>query len=185
MRIYSIYKYLFLMMLSLAFALPVGAQTESAPQPAPQLDFRNGTVFEVNPYTGAMGGSGLFGMRLGMNYGVIKLELGLAQIIGESADMYPVTANVAFNLSTKGKWLPYGTVGGGLLMTVPTESIGANTVSSMAVNVGGGTRLFIARNLGISFEARQYLTQLRNEIAAENELLLFREFNVGFTFLFR
>ncbi|MEZ4745855.1 MAG: hypothetical protein R3C41_07275 [Calditrichia bacterium] len=69
MRIYSIYKYLFLMTLSLTFPVTVGAQTESAPQPATQLDFRNGTVFEVNPYTGAMGGSGLFGMRLGMNYG--------------------------------------------------------------------------------------------------------------------
>ncbi|MEZ4762026.1 MAG: hypothetical protein R3C26_02090 [Calditrichia bacterium] len=97
--------------------------------------------------------------------------------------MYPVTANVAFNLSTNGKWLPYGTIGGGLLMTVPTEAIGAEHGFVDGGECYGGTRLFIARNLGISFEAR-HLT-LRNDIAAENELLLFREFNLGFTFLFR
>ena len=149
------------------------------------IDLTQGVAFEIAPHTGAMGGSGLFGIKAAMNYSSINLEASVEQVIGKSANLYPVSLNFLLNLSTKGRLLPYGTVGGGLYITSPTNSIGSETVSSMGLNFGGGARLYMTQSFGFRLEVKQHITSIVNKLDSRDELLIFQEFSVGVTFMFR
>jgi len=132
-----------------------------------------------------MGTSGVFGLRLGMNYGSLGLELAGEQVIGKTANLYPVSFNVLLNLSTQGRLIPYGVVGAGLWLTVPTNALGAETVSSLGLNFGGGARYYITRSFGVRLEAKQYMTTINNERETQSELLFYQELSLGVSFLFR
>ncbi|MFN0159344.1 MAG: outer membrane beta-barrel protein [Bacteroidota bacterium] len=166
-------------------------QTSDSPVEMPRevstslVNLNNGVLFEVSPHTGLMGGSGTFGLRLGMNYSSFHLELAGEQVIGKTANLYPISVNAILNLSTRSNLIPYGAVGVGLLLTVPTTSIGDETVSSIGFNFGGGARYYLTRNFGIRAEAKQYVTNVKNQRDQNDELLFFQEFTVGVAFMFR
>lgn len=149
------------------------------------VDLKQGASFEIAPHTGMMGGSGVFGLRLAMNYGAVNLEVSGEQVIGETANMYPIAVNFGLNLATRGRLLPYGTVGGGLFLTVPTNALGSETVSTMGINFGGGARFYVTPTFGFRLEARQYVTSVTNELESRDELLIFQEVSLGVTFMFR
>jgi hypothetical protein len=178
----------FILILLLAVPL-LAQQPQSGKPPAAEkpvlIDLKEGVAFEIAPHTGAMGGSGVFGLRMAMNYSSVNLEVSAEQVIGKTANMYPISVNFALNLSTKGRLLPYGTVGGGLFLTVPTSSIGSETVSTMGLNFGGGARLYLTRSFGFRVEARQYITSITNELESRDELLIFQEISLGVTFMLR
>lgn len=175
-----------LAMLVPALLLGQAADSQTAsPQGKPLVDLRRGAAFELYPHTGAMGGSGVFGLRASMNYRNLNLEFSGAQVIGESANLYPLMLNLLVNLTTHGRVLPYGVVGGGLFLTVPTNAIGSETVSTLGGNFGGGARFFLTDRFGIRFEARQYLTNINHERDSREELIIFQEFSLGVTFLFQ
>lgn len=181
------WKQRFTLILLAVLALSAGgfAQGGKTKTPPPAIDLRSGVSFEISPHTGAMGGSGMFGMRLSMNYSALNMEVAAAQAIGESANLYPITLNFLLNLSTTGRLLPYGLVGGGLFMTVPTNAIGTGTVSTMGVNFGGGARFYLNNTFGFRLEAKQYLTNVSNELESRDELFIFQEISLGVTFMFR
>ncbi len=151
----------------------------------PTINLNNGVLFEVSPHTGLMGGSGTFGLRLGMNYSSFHLELAGEQVIGKTANMYPVSVNAILNLSTRSNLIPYGVVGVGLLLTVPTTSIGDETVTSIGFNFGGGARYYLTRNFGLRAEAKQFVTNIESQRDQSSELLFFQEFSLGVAFMFR
>jgi opacity protein-like surface antigen len=166
------------------------AQTpETRPAPAqtrpPLVDFGEGVTFEISPHTGLMGSSGTFGLKMLMNYSALSLELAGEQVIGKTANLYPISLNIILNLSTRGRLLPYGAVGAGLFLTVPTNALGAETVSTLGINFGGGARYFITRNFGVRLEGKQYITTVSNGRDLKDELLFFQEVSLGVTFLFR
>lgn len=132
-----------------------------------------------------MGGSGTFGLRLGVNYSSLQIELAGEQVIGRTANMYPVSINAVLNLATRGRLIPYGAVGAGLLLTVPTATIGDRTVSTLGVNFGGGARYFLTRSFGIRAEVKQYMTSVEHSIESGSKLLIFQELTLGAVFLFR
>jgi hypothetical protein len=76
-------------------------------------------------------------------------------------------------------------VGGGLFLTVPTNSLGDETVSTLGVNFGGGARYYITRTFGVRVEVKQYVTSVRSERDLNTELLFFQEVSVGVTFMLR
>lgn len=169
--------------------MPISAQESQqvqneGPVPTNLVDLKEGVSFEIAPHTGAMGGSGLFGLRLSMNYSSVNLEVSGEQVIGETANLYPFSVNFTLNLSTQGRLLPYGTVGGGLFLTVPTNSLGSETISTMGLNFGGGARFYVTPSFGFRVEARQYITSVTNELDSRDELLIFQEISLGVTFMF-
>jgi len=147
------------------------------------IDLNEGVSFEIAPHTGLMGSSGTFGLKLSMNYSAFTLELAGEQVIGRTANLYPISVNALLNLSTRGQLIPYGTVGGGLLLTVPTNTIGDQTVSTLGVNFGGGARYYITKTFGFRVEGKQYVTSVSNDRESKNELLFFQEISVGVTFM--
>jgi hypothetical protein len=151
----------------------------------PLVDFTEGVQFEITPHTGMMGGSGIFGLRLGANYGVLQIELAGEQVIGRTANMYPVTASAMLNLTTRGRLIPYGTVGVGLLLTVPTNTIGDRSVSTLGVSFGGGARYFVTPSFGFRAEVKQYMTSVSHSTEPGNKLLFFQELTMGVAFLIR
>lgn len=179
----------FAAIVSLTLALrSAHAQAEqSAPPPTSRnlIDLNEGVTFEISPHTGMMGGSGTFGLSLSMNYSSFNLELAGEQVIGKTANLYPLSVNALLNLTTRGRLIPYGVVGGGLLITVPTNSIGDETVSTLGVNFGGGGRYYITKSFGVRLEVKQYVTSVRSERESNTELLFFQEFSVGVTFMLR
>jgi len=174
---------------SLAFVSPLRAQNPS-PAPAtqtprtPLIDLNESVAFEVCPHTGMMGSSGTFGLKLMMTYSSFSLELAGEQVIGRTANLYPVSINAVLNLATHGRLIPYGAVGAGLWLTVPVNALGAETVSTLGMNFGGGARFFITRAFGIRLEAKQYFTTISDSRGLKNDLLFFQEVSVGATFLF-
>jgi len=149
------------------------------------VNLNQGVAFEIAPHTGLMGKSGVFGLRLAMNYSSFNLEISGAQAIGKLANLYPLSLNAILNLSTRSRLIPYGTAGVGLLLTVPTATIGDETVSSIALNFGAGARYYFTKSFGIRAEAKQYITNIKSNRDLKNELILFQEITLGVTFLVR
>ena len=181
------YHSLSLLILLTLPALPLCAQ-EADPVIAPEqpmVDLTRGVSFEVSPHTGFMGGSGTFGLRLGMNYGAFTLELAGEQVIGKTADLYPLSVNAVLNLATSGRLIPYGTVGAGLMLTVPSNTIGDETVSTIGVSFGGGARFFLTEVFGFRLEGKQHITSVKADRDQQEELLFFQELSIGVTFLFQ
>lgn len=181
--------------IALAAALSAGitglrAQATDIKPPAkvaqpPLVDFGEGVTFEISPHTGLMGSSGTFGLKMLMNYSSLSLEIAGEQVIGRTANLYPISLNAILNLSTRGRLLPYGSVGAGLFLTVPTNALGAETVSTLGINFGGGARYYITRSFGIRLEGKQYITSVSSDRDLKDELLFFQEVSLGVTFLFR
>ena len=159
--------------------------TDAPVQRAPLIDLNKGVSFEISPHTGFMGRSGTFGLRLSMNYSSFNLELAGEQVIGKTANLYPISVNAILNLATKGRLIPYGAVGGGLFMTVPVNTIGDETVSTLGINFGGGARYYLTKHFGFRVEAKQYITSVSSERELKDELLFFQEISLGVTFMFR
>jgi hypothetical protein len=76
-------------------------------------------------------------------------------------------------------------VGTGLLLTVPTNTLGDETVSTIGINFGGGVRYYITRSFGFRAEVKQFITSVANTRDLKDELLVFQEVTVGVTFMFR
>ena len=149
------------------------------------IDLNDGVSFEISPHTGLMGSSGTFGLRVSMNYSSLNLELAGEQVIGKTANLYPISVNVLLNLATRGRLIPYGAVGAGLWLTVPTNTIGDKTVTTLGLNFGGGARYYISRSFGFRVEAKQYLTSVSSDRDLKDELLFFQEISIGVTFMFQ
>jgi hypothetical protein len=148
------------------------------------IDFSKGVTFEVAPRTGFMGSSGLFGLNMAVNYSAVSFELGASQVIGSTSNMYPISLSVLINLATKGKFMPFGSVGPVLFITVPTNTIGDKTVTTAGLNFGGGVRYYITNSFGIRIEARQYFTTIESNRDASEEILIFQEISIGASLLF-
>jgi hypothetical protein len=167
------------------------ARAQGMPSPKPArtvpalVDLTRGVSFEVAPHTGMMGSSGLFGLKLAMIYGTLTLEMAGEQVIGKTANLFPISLNLVLNLATRGRLIPYGAVGAGLWLTVPTTALGAETVSTLGINFGGGARYFFTRAFGVRLEAKQYITTVRSERELQEELLFFQEVCLGVTVLFQ
>jgi hypothetical protein len=176
-------KTLFLSLLcgSLATA-QVPEQRPPATRP-PIVDLGESVTFEISPHTGLMGSSGIFGLKLMMSYSSLSLELAGEQVIGKTANLYPISLDLVLNLATRGRLIPYGAVGAGLWLTTPTNALGAETVSTLGINFGGGARYFITRAFGVRLEAKQYVTSVSDNRGAKDELLFFQEVSLGVTFL--
>ncbi|RMF61137.1 MAG: hypothetical protein D6748_02345, partial [Calditrichaeota bacterium] len=144
----------------------------------PLINLSQGVNFEISPHTGAMGGSAIMGLRLSMNYSTLNMEASVEQVFGNTANLYPFFFNLTMNLSTLGRLFPYGTVGIGLLVTVPTDAVGSETVSNMGVNFGGGMRLYFTPTVGIRLEGKQYVTNVTNALDSRDELVIFQEFSL-------
>jgi hypothetical protein len=149
------------------------------------IDLTEGVSFEASPHTGLMGGSGTFGLRLSMNYSSLNLELAGEQVIGRTANLYPVSVNAVLNLATRGTLIPYGVVGTGLFLTVPTNTLGDETVSTIGINFGGGARYYISRSFGFRAEVKQFITTVTGTRDSKDEILVFQEISLGVTFMFR
>jgi hypothetical protein len=172
-----------------AAAPPLRSQDTPVKPPAgaphgPLIDLNESVSFEVCPHTGMMGSSGTFGLKLLMTYSSFSLELAGEQVIGRTANLYPISINAVLNLATRGRLIPYGAVGAGLWMTVPVNALGAETVSTLGINFGGGARFFITRSFGVRLEAKQYFTSISDSRGLKNNLLFFQEVSIGATFLF-
>lgn len=142
-------------------------------------------LFELAPHTGIMSGSGLFGLKLAMNYGTVGLELSGEQVIGKYANTYPVFVGAVINFTTESRFIPYATAGVGVLTTVPTTTIGDETVSSMGFNAGAGARYYFTRTFGLRAEIKQVMTNVKNRREQKNEFLSFQQLSVGVSILVR
>jgi opacity protein-like surface antigen len=170
----------------LTIASTTNAQEQQAPTATTSksiIDLNQGVSFEVSPHTLLMGSSGGLGLRLSMNYSSFNLELSGEQVIGKFANLYPISVNALLNLATRNQLIPYGMAGVGLLVAKPTNSIGDETVTSLAVNFGGGARYYVSKTFGIRLEVKQYVASIKNDRELKNDLLFFQEFSVGATFM--
>ncbi len=136
------------------------------------------------PTAGFMGGSALIGLRASMNYHPVNLELSFDQVMGHSATLYPITLNAVLDLSGAARTVPYGIVGGGLFLTVPNNSVGDQTISSVGLAFGGGIRYYITPGIGIRFETKQLFTRINNRADKRQELLIFQSTSLGVVFAF-
>jgi opacity protein-like surface antigen len=172
-------------LLFLFIVLTQSALGQSKKNGTGQVDLSEGVVFEITPHTGFMGSSGVFGIKLGMNYDVIAFEFAAEQVIGQTSNLYPISINMILNLTTKGRLIPYGIVGPALFLTVPTNTIGDETLTTVGLNFGGGLRYFFTSSFGVRLEAKQYFTTVENKRDNREELLIFQEISIGVTFLFK
>lgn len=171
-------------MVTLMFHGNALAQSDSSVVPG-GMGLGKSAVFELSPHTGIMSGSGLFGLKLAMNYGTLSLELSGEQVIGKYANTYPVFVGAIVNFATEARFIPYIMGGVGLLTTVPTTTIGDETVSSMGFNAGAGMRFYFTQTFGLRADFKQVMTNVKNKRQQKNELLSFQQVSLGVSILVR
>ena len=101
-----------------------------------------------------------------------------------SHQIYTSMINLAYDLSLDSRAIPYGIVGGGLFLTVPLNTVGDETISSVGLEFGGGLKYFITNSIGIRFETKQLFTRVRNKADDRQELLIFQSTSLGVVFAF-
>lgn len=182
--------------LGLALLLPPGADASDVWGPPPgtgaaSVESDAGSVpagagWEISPTLGFMGGSALLGLKASMAYRPVTLELVGEQVMGRAATLYPITLNAVLDMARPARVVPFAVVGGGLFLTVPSNSVGDDPVSSMGLNFGGGLRFYVNRFLGIRFETKQLFTRVENrfETQKREELLIFQSTSLGVIFAF-
>ncbi len=169
-----------ILFISIVSGLTALAQAQASDAPAAAST----PLFEFSPTAGIMGGSTMLGVRAAMNYHPVTLELASEAVMGNTATLYPLTLNAVLDLSGAAKVVPYGIVGGGLFLTVPLNSVGEQTISSLGLNFGGGLRYYITQKLGIRFETKQLFTRVGNRINSREDLLIFQSSSLGVIFSF-
>lgn len=169
--------------LCMALAMSTAAATSLNASPATAMN-RQSMPFEISPTVGFMGGSALLGVRASMNYFPASFELAAEQVMGRTATLYPITFNAKLDLANTTRTVPYGIIGGGLFLTVPLNSIGAQTVSSVGLAFGGGVRYYLTSKIGIRFETKQLFTRIDNKQGQRKELLIFQSSSLGVIFAF-
>lgn len=165
-------------------ASPTAVTPASTYDGATGQEVNHNSLFEFSPGAGIMGGSMLFGLRISMNYHPVTLELATDQVMGRTATLYPITLNAVLDLAESKKTVPYGIVGGGLFLTVPTNSVGDQTISSVGLNFGGGIRYYFTPRMGLRFETKQLFTRIQNRADNRQELLIFQSSSLGVIFAF-
>ena len=171
---------------STSAAIPTGATDPSNLAPAasatdvPKIKHM---PFEFSPNVGFMGGSPLIGLRASMGFPV-SCEFAVDQVIGRTATLYPITLNAKLDLANSARTVPYGIVGGGLFLTVPLNSVGDKTISSVGLCFGGGLRYYLNSRIGIRFETKQLFTRIDNQQDHRKELLIFQSTSLGVLFAF-
>jgi hypothetical protein len=147
---------------------------------------QRGAGWEISPTLGIMGGSALLGLRASMLYRPVTLEAVVEQVMGRAATLYPITVNAILDLAAPARAVPFAIIGGGLFLTVPSNSVGDEPVSAMGANFGGGLRYDLNRQLGIRFETKQLFTPVQNRLdtQARDELLIFQSTSLGVIFAF-
>ncbi len=158
-------------------------QNASAPT-VTEVSGGTSSPFEISPTVGFMGASALLGARASMNYFPVSLELAGEQVLGRTATLYPITFNAILDLANSTRTVPYGIVGGGLFLTVPLNSVGDQTISSVGLCFGGGFKYFINSKIGIRFETKQMFTRIKNQHDDHQELLIFQSSSLGVVFAF-
>ena len=143
-----------------------------------------GAGFEISPTAGMMGGSALLGLRASMMYRPVTLELCAEQVMGRAATLYPFTMNAILDLAKVSRAVPFAIIGGGLFLTVPANTVGDETVSSIGLNFGGGLRFYLSPQLGIRFETKQLFSRVDNHLDQREELLIFQSSSLGVIFAF-
>ncbi|MEO6095604.1 MAG: hypothetical protein ABIW76_07960 [Fibrobacteria bacterium] len=170
-------------------AVPIGANaptaaTSSTPAGSvTEVQERHSRLFEISPNVGFMGGSAFIGARASMGTPV-SCEFAIDQVIGRTATLYPITVNAKLDLTNRGKTIPYGIVGGGLFLTVPLNSVGDRTISSVGLCFGGGIKYYLNSKIGIRFETKQLFTRIDNQRDHRKELLIFQSTGLGVIFAF-
>jgi hypothetical protein len=146
----------------------------------------SGAGWEISPSLGLMGGSVLLGLKASMAYRPVTLEAAVDQVMGRTATLFPFTVNAVLDMSAPARVVPFAIVGGGLFLTVPTNSVGNETISTMGLNFGGGLRFYLNRKLGFRFETKQLFTRVENslETVKREELLIFQSSSLGVIFAF-
>jgi hypothetical protein len=167
-------------LLTLVF-LPWQTWAEPLPKPDPMVE-SNKTLayqYEFSPSAGLMGSSALIGLRVSMNTHPVTLELATDQVMGRTATLFPITVNAVLNLADLKKTVPYALIGGGLFLTVPINSVGDQTISSIGINFGGGLRYYISSRIGLRLETKQLFTRIENRRDHRQELLIFQSTSLG------
>jgi hypothetical protein len=161
----------------LSAATPKAAQEES---PVP-----NQTV-EISPAGGFAGASPAFGLRAMMGYQTLALEISGDQNVCNVAALFPITINAVIDLAQTKRAVPYGVVGGGLFLTVPSNAVGSKTISTLGLCYGGGLRYYLTRLFGLRFEYKLFLTEYEakgeNAESTRRELLSFQYTSLGVIF---
>ena len=79
-------------------------------------------------------------------------------------------------------------VGGGLFLTVPANTVGQETGSTVGAEFGGGLRFYLTRRMGLRFETKQIFTRVDTRVEgqsdARQELLIFQSTSLGVLFAF-
>ena len=135
---------------------------------------------------GFAGASPAFGVRALMGYQNLALELSGDQLVGNIAVLFPITVNAVIDLAQTRRAVPYGVIGGGLFLTVPSNAVGSKSISTLGICYGGGLRYYITRLFGLRFESKLFLTEFEakgeGSESTRQELLSFQSTSLGVIF---
>src|SRR5271157_3450687 len=104
-RISSLFALVSALLTAASVTLHAQDTSVKAPSDVARASFVNlndAVSFEVSPHTGMMGSSGTFGLKLMTTYSSFSLELAAEQVIGKTANLYPISVNAVLNLATHG-----------------------------------------------------------------------------------
>lgn len=108
-----------------------------------------------SPTWGRLGSETLFAARVAYNPSPwLGYEASLAHNPGESVHAVLHTVSAIVRRPLPGRLQPYGTVGYGMIVVYPGNSLNADPVTKNAISYGGGLELYIRDDLALRGEIR-------------------------------
>lgn len=111
--------------------------------------------FAFSPAFGRLGGEKLYVMRAAYSPNrYLAWEAGIGHNPGESvhALLHTLSAMVRYPLPWRVQ--PYGTLGYGMILVFPGESLNADPVTENVLTAGGGVELYVRNDLAVRLDAR-------------------------------
>lgn len=138
-----------------------------------------GGFFEMTPVMGLAGSSPLFGIRGAMVYPIMELQMSLDLISGQYTNLYPLSIVGVLPLGGNKRVIPFGSLGGGMSITIPQTTLGGQNITEGHVIMGGGLKYYLNNFFGFRFEVGQILTRVTNQKTGRELLLFYQQITLG------
>jgi hypothetical protein len=111
--------------------------------------------FAFSPAFGRLGGERLFALRAAYSPNrYLAWEANVGHNPGESVHAMLHTLSAVVRYPLPGRIQPYGSLGYGMILVFPGESLNADPVTENVLAAGGGVELYVRNDLAVRVDAR-------------------------------
>jgi Outer membrane protein beta-barrel domain len=136
-----------------------------------------------SPAFGRLGNGKLYAVRASYHpHRWLGWEASLAHNPGQSVHALLHTLDAVLRYPLPGRIQPYGTLGYGMILVFPGESLNTDPVTDNVLSAGGGVEIYIRNDLALRIDARHLTIPGSGGVAGGTVAYDYAEFTAGLSF---